>query len=81
MLIFSLEVSNVYRMPDVDARLIVIFQEACQDSRLQASDTMELTHTDGENMRAPGNCLNNRAFTPFLIPWSLSDLKTPLLNV
>ena len=33
MLIFSLEVSNVYRMPDVDARLIIIFQEACQDSR------------------------------------------------
>ena len=75
MLIFSLEVSNVYRMPDVDARLIIIFQEACQDSRPQ------LTHTDGENMRAPGNCLNNRAFTPFLIPWSLSSLKTPLLNV
>ena len=32
MLIFSLEVSSVYRMPDVDARLIIIFQEACQET-------------------------------------------------
>ena len=33
---------------------------------------MKLTHTDGRKHAGSSNCLNNRAFTPFLIPWSLS---------
>ena len=50
MLIFLLEVSSVYRMPDVDARLIIIFQEACQETgpRMRWSWPTLM----GENMRA-----------------------------